>query len=93
MPKTLGLSGTAEAQVEIEDLIVIGNGDLFRLLSKVSSEEEGWEKLTEAMYVPGIGCVIHTITQQSENISEALLLVPGTKLENDINDGMKVVKL
>lgn len=93
MPKTLGLSNTVEAQQEISDLAVIGNGDLFKLLSKVSSKIEEWEKTTEAMYITGIGCVVHTITQQEDNISEALLLIPGTRLESDINDGLKVVKL
>jgi hypothetical protein len=57
-----------------------GEPDLFRLLSKASSEAEGWMKSTKAMYIEGVGCVVQVTTQQGDNIAEALTFVPNTKI-------------
>ena len=61
-------------------LYFFGNGDLFQLLSKASSEKEGWMKSTKAMDTEN-GCVIQVTTQQrnpdgSSAIAEALTFVP-----------------
>jgi hypothetical protein len=93
MPNPLNVTSTLDTATKIPDLEVTGNGDLFKLLSQKSSEAEKWAETTKAMYIPGIGCVIHTVTQQNNRISEAMVLIPGTRLDIDINHGMKVVKL
>jgi len=82
--KTLHNSDISEAHKNVKDIKVFGDGDLFKLLSKASSEEEGWMKSTKVMDV-GEGCVIQVTTQQknlngSYSVAEALTYVPGIKL-------------
>ncbi len=61
--KTLFNADVSGAKVNVPDLIVVGNGDLFQLLCKASSQREGWLKSTKAMEVPG-GCVVQVAAQQ-----------------------------
>ena len=77
--KTLHNSNVSEAKKNVSDLIVYGEGDVFKLLSKASSKSEGWMKSTKAMQVP-TGCVIQVTTQQGDHVAEALTFVPGVKL-------------
>jgi len=70
----------------VSDLAIF-NGDLFKLLSKASSENEGWMKSTKAMKVVG-GCVVQVTTQQrnadgSFSLAEALTYVPGVEIACD----------
>lgn len=74
--KTLNNSNVNEARKQVSDLEVYGNGDLFELLSKASSKEEGWMKSTKVMPVTNglppsaddygalIGCLVQVTTQQ-----------------------------
>lgn len=78
--KTLHNSDVSGARKNVSDLIVFGNGDLFELLSKASSESEGWMKSTKAMEISGVGCVVQVTTQQGDNVSEAVTFVPGVKI-------------
>lgn len=87
--KTLNITDINGAKANISDLQVFGNGDLFTLISKASSREQGWMKSTKAMFV-GVGCVVQVTTQQknpdgSYAIAEALTFVPGVKIETDRN--------
>ena len=93
--KTLHNSDVSGARKNVKDIKVVGNGDMFRLLCKASSEAEGWMKSTKAMEVPG-GCVVQVTTQQrNENgtyaVAEALSFVPCVKLADDDNNGRKLV--
>lgn len=79
--KTLHNSDISGAKVNVSDLKVVGNGDLFQLLSKASSKAEGWMKSTKAMDV-GCGCVVQVTTQQRNPkgdyvVAEAVCFVPG----------------
>jgi len=72
------------ARKNVRDIKVFGDGDMFQLLSKASSEAEGWMKSTKAMQVAG-GCVVQVTTQQrnpdgSYAIAEALTFVPGVEI-------------
>ncbi len=80
MTKTLHNSDISGAMMNVPDLQIVGNGDLFRLLSKASSKAEGWMKSTKAMEIPGVGCVVQVTTQQGDNVAEALTFVPGVKI-------------
>ena len=40
--KTLDNTNVAEAKTKVSDIKVFGNGDLFQLLAKASSEQQGW---------------------------------------------------
>ena len=85
--KTLHNSDISGARQNVKDIKVVGNGDLFQLLCKASSQAEGWMKSTKAMEVTG-GCVVQVTTQQrnpdgSYAVAEALTFVPGVTIHCD----------
>jgi len=87
MSKTLGNTDVNGARKNVKDIVVFGNGDLFQLICKASSEKEGWFKSTKAMDT-GTGCVIQVTTQQrnpdgSYAVAEALTFVPGVWIRVD----------
>ena len=93
--KTLHNSDVSGARQNVRDIRIVGNGDLFRLLCKASSEAEGWMKSTKAMQVPN-GCVVQVTTQQRNadgtySVAEALTFVPGVVIADDENSGRKLV--
>lgn len=93
--KTLHNSDVSGARQNVKDIQVVGNGDMFRLLCKASSQAEGWMKSAKAMQVPG-GCVVQVTTQQrnpdgSYAVAEALTFVPGVSIADDENNGRKLV--
>jgi hypothetical protein len=96
MPKTLGNTDVNKAKTNVPDLRVFGDGDMFKLLCKASSESEGWMKSTKAMEIPGVGCVVQVTTQQrnpdgSYAIAEALTFVPGVRVldHGDLNGDIR----
>lgn len=95
MPKTLHNSDVSGARKNVKDIQVVGDGDLFQLLFKASSESEGWMKSTKAMDL-GEGCLVQVTTQQrnpdgSYVVAEALSYVPDVIIEDDIRDGKRLV--
>lgn len=95
--KTLHNSDVSGARQNVPDIKVVGNGDMYRLLCKASSQSEGWMKSSKAMEVPG-GCVVQVTTQQknadgSYAVAEALTFVPGVKIADDENNGLKLVAI
>lgn len=92
--KTLHNSTVSQAKDNVRDIKVVGNGDTFRLLFKVYSQEEGWMKSTKAMDVHG-GCLVQVTTQQrnpdgSYAVAEALCFVPNAKIVDDVNNGRRL---
>lgn len=92
--KTLHNSDVNGARVNVKDIKVVGNGDMFALLCKASSESEGWMKSTKAMEVSG-GCVVQVTTQQrnpdgSYVVAEALCFVPNVCIVPDDNNGRRL---
>ena len=95
MTKTLHNSDVSGARQNVKDIKVVGNGDMFQLLCKASSENEGWMKSTKAMETSG-GCVVQVTTQQrgidgAYAVAEALTFVPGVMITKDENNGRKLV--
>lgn len=95
--KTLHNSDVSGARQNVKDIQVVGNGDMFRLLCKASSQAQGWMKSTKAMEVPG-GCVVQVTTQQrnpdgSYAVAEALTYVPGVQIVNDVDGGRKLIDI
>lgn len=83
--KSLHNSCSNTAKKNVPDIKTFGKSDLFVLISKASSEKEGWMKSTKAMEIEGTGCVIQVTTQQrnadgSYALAEALTFVPGAKI-------------
>lgn len=92
MEKTLDITEVKGAKANISDLKVFGNGDLFQLICKASSNEQGWMKSTKAMPTKN-GCVVQVTTQQknpdgSYAVAEALTFVPDVSIQVD-QDGNK----
>ena len=88
--KTFMNVDAADTRKNGPDVVIEGNGDLFQLLCKASSQQEGWMKSTKAMQVPG-GCVVQVTTQQkgydeTYSVAEALTFVPGVEIA-DAEDG------
>ena len=83
--KTFNAVNGEDVVEKVSDVEIFGNGDLFQLLSKASSEKQGWMKSTKAMNVTGVGCVVQVTTQQKNingtcSIAEAVTFVPGVKV-------------
>jgi hypothetical protein len=88
--KSLTVTSVSDAQAgKVSDIVVVGNGDMFRLLCKASSKSQGWMKSCKAMQTP-MGCVVQVTTQQGTNVAEALTFVPGAVIVDDINGGRKL---
>jgi hypothetical protein len=82
--KTLHNTDANGTTKNVSDVVFFGDGDLFVLMSKASSEKEGWMKSTKACEVPG-GCLVQATTQQrnpdgSYAVAEALTFVPGLRI-------------
>lgn len=85
--KTLSNTDINKALVQVRDIKTFGNGDMFKLLSKAWSDNEGWMKSTKAMEMPGVGCMVQVSTQQGDRVAEALAFAPGVKIVEDVKDG------
>ena len=88
--KDLGITKASELSGEVK---VVGNGDLFKLLSKASSKSQQWMKSSKAMEIPEVGCVVQVTTQNKDNVAEALVFVPGVRITEDTNGGRKLIKI
>ncbi|MCK9369137.1 hypothetical protein M0R04_04215 [Candidatus Dojkabacteria bacterium] len=96
MGKTLHNSDVSGARQNVKDIKVVGDGDMFKLLCKASSQEEGWMKSTKACQIGEFGCLVQVTTQQRNPddtyvVAEALTYVPGVRIVKDINNGRKLV--
>jgi len=80
MPKTLYNISLSEAKANIPDLVTFGDGNMWKLLCKVSSKKEGWMKSTKALQIDGVGCLVQVTTQQGDNVAEAVTFIPGVRV-------------
>lgn len=78
--KDLSNKNTADAKATTSDIKVTGNPDVWRLLCKASSQNQGWMKSTKVMALGERGCIVQVSTQQGENVAEALTFVQGATL-------------
>jgi len=92
--KTLGNTDQNKCRENVKDVVMFGD-DLFKLMSKASSESEGWMKSTKAMQTPE-GCVIQVTTQQRNPdgtyaVAEALTFVPNVQLYDAFDDKKEII--
>lgn len=78
--KELSNTNIEDVKKNVSDVTVFGNGDLFRLISKASSKEQGWMKSTKAMEIEGGGVVLQVTTQQFNHVAEALTYIPNARI-------------
>jgi len=93
--KTLGNTCANGATKNVKDIKFWGNGDLFKLISKASSEQEGWMKSTKAMDT-GNGVVVQVTTQQrnpdgSYAVAEAVTFVPNVFIVENFDENNKCI--
>lgn len=84
------------ATKNVKDIQFWGDGDTFKLISKASSEAEGWMKSTKAMEIESIGCVIQTTTQQrnpdgSYSLCDTTTFVKDVKISEQLNSDNEVI--
>jgi hypothetical protein len=98
--KTLGNTCANGATKNVKDIVFWGDGDTFKLISKASSDSEGWMKSTKAMQC-GNDVVIQVTTQQrnpdgSYSVAEALTTISNKIIveekENDIVVSRRIVE-
>ncbi|NQT49876.1 hypothetical protein HQ571_04240 [Candidatus Kuenenbacteria bacterium] len=75
--KKMGNESTDDARKSSSDVKVFGNPDVWRLLCKASSQEQGWMKSTKVMEIKDKGCLVQVSTQQGDNVAEAVTFVVG----------------
>jgi len=97
MEKTLVNTDANGASKNVKDIQFWGNGDTFKLISKASSQNEGWMKSTKAMEIAGLGCVVQVTTQQknadlSYAIAEAVTFVPHCRVHEITNEEGTVIE-
>lgn len=94
--KSLHNTTSNGAKKNVKDIKFWGDGDTFKLISKASSEIEGFMKSTKAMEIKHIGCVVQVTTQQrnpdgSYVISDAVTFVPNTEIHELLNENNEVI--
>lgn len=87
--KSLNVVSIEDAKEKINDIEVVGNGNLWQLLCKASSKSQGWMKSTKGLQTKE-GVVLQVTTQQGNEIAEALTFVPGVVIVDDVNGGRKL---
>jgi hypothetical protein len=93
-PKSLDITDQNKCRENVTDVKIFGE-DLFKLLSKASSEKEGWMKSTKAMQTQN-GCVVQVTTQQMNidgtySIAEALTFVPRVEIIESFDDDGNII--
>jgi hypothetical protein len=86
--KTLDNVDPTTAKSKVLDIKIFGDPNAWLVLSKASSEREGWMKSTKVLPVDGVGCLLQVSTQQmnpdgSYSLAEALQWVPGVRVDSD----------
>ncbi len=94
--KSLHNTTSNGAKKNVKDIQFWGDGDTFKLISKASSENEGWMKSTKAMEIENVGCVVQTTTQQrnpdgSYSLTDAVTFVPNVKIEATTDSDNNVI--
>lgn len=85
MEKSLSNTDANGTTKNVPDVQFFGDGDTFKLISKASSQVQGWMKSTKAMEIHGVGCVVQVTTHQRNHdgtnaVAEALTFVPGVRI-------------
>jgi len=92
--KTLGNTCASGATKNVSDIVFWGDGDTFKLISKASSQKEGWMKSTKCCQMGG-DVVVQVTTQQRNSdgsyaVAEALTTVTNAEIVETTEDGIVV---
>ncbi|WP_298752007.1 hypothetical protein [uncultured Arcobacter sp.] len=97
--KSLANTDSNGAKKNVKDIQFWGDGDTFKLISKASSENEGWMKSTKAMQVEGMlqtSVVVQVTTQQrnpdgSYSVAEAVTHIPDAYIKEKKDESGAVI--
>lgn len=83
--KSLHNKDVESAKKNVKDIQVVGNGDMFQLPCKASSESEGWMKSTKAMETVS-GVVLQVSTQQKNMFLQKTITTTGVEGEESLTE-------
>lgn len=78
--KTLDNTSAETLREAVSDVEIVGSGEEWKLICKVSSKKENWMKSTKALQVSNKGCLVQVTTQQGDSVAEAVTFVPGASI-------------
>lgn len=79
--KTYGNTDASGTKQNVKDVQFFGDGDMWKLISKAWSENEGWMKSTKALEIKNVGVVIQVTTQQGYSVAEAVTFIPNARIK------------
>ena len=86
MVKQVNAKNTNDVKELDNDVKIIGNPDLWKLISKVFSDQHQWMKSTKAMNIEGRGVLVQVSTQLGDQVAEALTFIPDAIVEGPFKD-------
>jgi len=95
--KTLNNFDTANTKDQVSDVKIFGNPDMWQLLCKASSLEEGWMKSTKGLAIDKVGIALSVTTQQKNQdgsyaIAESVTFIPNAKIIEIKDSQNKVIE-
>ena len=97
MSKSLKNASQKDAIATTSDIVVYGNTDAWQLLTKASSEIQGWMKSSKAYEIKGVGCVLQVTTEITEpngrkSIAEAVTFIPNSRIDTVLGENKEVIE-
>lgn len=88
MAKQINAKNTADVRELKNEVKIIGNPDLWKLICKVYDDDAGaeWMKSTKAMNIEGRGVLVQVSTQLGDQVAEALTFIPDAMVEGPFKD-------
>jgi len=86
MVKQANTKNTNDVKELDNEVKIIGNPDLWKLISKVFSDQHQWMKSTKAMNIEGRGVLVQVSTQLGDQVAEALTFIPDAIVEGPFKD-------
>ena len=77
--RPMGITNPEEAKAAVSDIIVVGDPNAWKVISKASSESQQWMKSTKGM-VTETGVLVQVTTKEKGQIAEALTFIPGARM-------------
>jgi len=93
--RPMGITNPEEARSVVSDIKVVGDPDFMSVLSKASSETQGWMKSTKAREVPGLGVLVQFTNRErnpdgSVSLTDSGVWIPGAFIQ-ETKDGHKTI--
>jgi hypothetical protein len=82
---------TEQAVNTTSDAVVFGDGDMWKLLCKFSSQSNRVMKSTKALEIKMVGCLVQVTTVENGVPSEAITFVPNTVIVEDKDEKGNVI--